>query len=214
MKILRKLINLDESTDESTLIKENGYRVKYILGEDNAHKITFANDLKQLKCLKKPSDKYFIGNGFDVHQFQKEKQMVLCGVDIDVDYGFKAHSDGDVAIHALIDSLLGACGIGDIGELFPDSDDKFKNISSMILLDSVIKKIKRFGFEICNVDITIIAQKPRLSIYKYEMKQNLAKVLQLKKQFINIKATTTEKVGFDGEERGISARVVVLIQKQ
>jgi len=129
--------------------------------------------------------------------------MVLCGVEITKEYGFRAHSDGDVAIHALIDAILGAMGAGDIGELFPDSDDKYKDINSTKLLKTVVKKVFRYGYEIVNVDLSIIAQQPKLKEYKNKMRHSLAKLLQIEPIFVNIKATTTEKLGFIGRGEGV-----------
>ena len=131
--------------------------------------------------------------------------MVLCGVSIDdVDYGFKAHSDGDVAIHALIDAILGAAGAGDIGELFPDTDDSFKDIDSKILLEACVRRVNRYGFDIVNADITIIAQAPRLGAYKPRMKAKIAEILGIAPFRVNIKATTTEKLGFVGRKEGVA----------
>ena len=130
--------------------------------------------------------------------------MYLCGVELKTNYGFKAHSDGDVAIHSLIDALLGASGMGDIGELFPDNDPKYKNIDSKKLLSYVVTKIYNYGYEIINVDITIIAQKPKLISYKQLFREKLAEILQLDKSKINIKATTTEKLGFVGRSEGVA----------
>jgi 2-C-methyl-D-erythritol 4-phosphate cytidylyltransferase/2-C-methyl-D-erythritol 2,4-cyclodiphosphate synthase len=190
-------------TDESSLIADFGGIVKFVKGDKDAKKITFNNDTKELSCLNKASNNFFIGNGFDVHPFEDNKKMVLCGVEVTKEYGFKAHSDGDVAIHALIDAILGAMGAGDIGELFPDSDDKYKNIDSTKLLTTVVKKVFRYGYEIVNVDLSIIAQQPKLKEYKNKMRHSLAKLLQIEPVFVNIKATTTEKLGFIGRGEGV-----------
>ena len=127
--------------------------------------------------------------------------MYLGGVKLDTDYGFKAHSDGDVVIHSLIDALLGAAGYGDIGEFFPDNDEKYKNISSIELLQKVLEILKKTGFEIVNADITIIAEKPKLQNYKTKIQRNLSNLLNAR---VNIKATTNEKMGFIGRGEGVS----------
>jgi len=191
-------------TDESSAIVANGGSRAFVLGDEDAHKITYPQDLKKLPCLQAPSKDILSGNGFDVHAFEANKEMWLGGVKIDVDYGFAAHSDGDVAIHALIDALLGAAGMGDIGMLFPDNDEQYKGIDSKKLLSDVAKKLASFGFEIVNVDVTIAAQKPRLSPYKLAMRKTLASVLNIAMQRVNIKATTTEKLGFIGRAEGVA----------
>ena len=192
-------------TDESTMVKACGGRVVYVEGQEHAAKITFAKDLAALPCIEPPVSDTFVGNGFDVHAFEAGRKMVLCGVSIDdVDYGFKAHSDGDVAIHALIDAILGAAGAGDIGELFPDTDDSFKDIDSKILLEACVRRVNRYGFDIVNADITIIAQAPRLGAYKSRMKAKIAAILGIAPFRVNIKATTTEKLGFVGRKEGVA----------
>jgi 2-C-methyl-D-erythritol 4-phosphate cytidylyltransferase/2-C-methyl-D-erythritol 2,4-cyclodiphosphate synthase len=192
-------------TDESTLVKAHGGNVVYVQGQEQAAKITFAADLAALPCIQPPVNDTFVGNGFDVHAFETGRKMVLCGVEIrDVDYGFKAHSDGDVGIHALIDAILGAAGAGDIGELFPDTDDAFKGIDSKILLEECVRRVSRYGFDIVNADITIIAQAPRLGAYKSRMKETIARILGIAPFRVNIKATTTEKLGFVGRKEGVA----------
>jgi len=138
-----------------------------------------------------------------VHAFDDKGEMFLGGVKIESDYGFKAHSDGDVAIHALIDALLGAAGMGDIGMMFPDSDEAYKGADSKELLKVVVTKLCNFGFVIINVDITVAAEKPRLGAYKKEMRKTISTILGLEAQRVNIKATTTEKLGFIGRGEGV-----------
>ncbi len=201
---LRKALETQEEfTDESSAIVANGGTRKFILGELNANKITFIKDLNSMECLSKPSTDILSGTGFDVHAFDETTDMYLGGVKIDSDFGFKAHSDGDVALHALIDALLGAAGMGDIGMIFPDSSDEFKDIDSKILLQRVVKKIYNFGFTIVNVDITIAAQTPRIGKYKLQMRRVIANILGCDSSRVNIKATTTEKLGFIGRSEGV-----------
>jgi len=200
------LLTTDEFTDESSAILAKGYSRVEVEGDETAHKLTKVSDMNKLPCLKAPYQDTLIGNGFDVHAFEEGKQMVLAGVKIDSSFGFKAHSDGDVAIHSLIDALLGAAGMGDIGTLFPDSDESYKNIDSKLLLKECVKRLHNCGFVIVNVDITIIAQTPRLSAYKAQMRQVLAQILHIEPFLCNIKATTTEKLGFTGRKEGVAVQ--------
>lgn len=202
--VLKKaLASVHEFTDESSAIVAAGGTRHLIQGQLGAHKITYAHDLLSLPCLKKPSRVTLIGNGYDVHAFEEGKAMVLGGVEIASSFGFKAHSDGDVAIHALIDALLGAAGMGDIGMLFPDTDQAYARIDSKKLLHVTCEKLQSFGFEVANVDITIVAETPRLAPYKDQIRERLAKVMNLSKGRINIKATTTEQLGFIGRKEGV-----------
>ncbi|MCK9492311.1 MAG: bifunctional 2-C-methyl-D-erythritol 4-phosphate cytidylyltransferase/2-C-methyl-D-erythritol 2,4-cyclodiphosphate synthase [Sulfurimonas sp.] len=203
-KVLKSALDTEiEYTDESSAIVAFGGSRKFIHGMADADKITYAKDLKKLPCLTPPSNDTFVGTGFDVHAFEDKKEMHLCGVKIDSEFGFKAHSDGDVAIHALIDALLGASGMGDIGEMFPDNSDEYKNIDSKVLLTKVCTKIKEFGFVIINVDITIAAQTPRIGSYKFAMRETIAAILGCENSRVNIKATTTEQLGFIGRSEGV-----------
>jgi len=212
-KSLKKALGQTKDfTDDSSAIKANGGKIEYVLGDKAANKLTSLEDIEVISSLQAPSSDIFIGNGYDVHQFETGKQMVLCGVDIDDKRGFKAHSDGDVAIHALIDALLGAIGAGDIGELFPDSDPAFKNIDSKKLLKKVISFIYGIGFEIINCDLTIMAQTPKLQAYKNLMKSTLANILHVEPLYVNIKATTTEKLGFIGREEGVAVNVTATLK--
>ena len=195
-----------EYTDDSSAIKAMGGKVTYVLGDCASLKLTFEKDLQEVACLKAPANSYFTGTGFDIHPFEEGKPMVLGGVLIDVPYGFKAHSDGDVLIHSVIDALLGAAGAGDIGEFFPDTQEEYKNIDSTKLLNTIVEFIKNVGYEIVNVDVTIIAQQPKINPYKMQIKTLLAEVLNIEKQFVNIKATTAEKLGFIGRKEGIAVQ--------
>ncbi|SFV75844.1 2-C-methyl-D-erythritol 4-phosphate cytidylyltransferase / 2-C-methyl-D-erythritol 2,4-cyclodiphosphate synthase [hydrothermal vent metagenome] len=203
--ILKEALQTEEEfTDESSAIVAYGGKRVFVLGDENAHKITYIEDLNKIPCLKKPSQDIFSGNGFDVHQLQEGGVMWLGGIKIDTPLSFKAHSDGDVAIHALIDALLGASGMGDIGTLFPDNDEQYKGIDSKKLLFEVVKRLYNYGFVIVNVDITITAQKPRIGAYKLAMREVLASILKIKEHRVNVKATTTEKLGFVGREEGVA----------
>jgi len=197
------LQSAQEFTDESSAIVANGGERLFVLGDENAHKITFIQDLHKIPCLQAPSSDVLNGNGFDVHAFDTKGEMWLGGVKIESDFGFLAHSDGDVALHSLIDALLGAAGMGDIGMLFPDNDAQYKGVDSKKLLQIVVEKLKSFGFCIVNVDITIAAQKPRVGKYKLSMRKVIAKILDIDMSRVNVKATTTEKLGFIGREEGV-----------
>ncbi len=212
-EILTQVLRTDiEYTDESSAIHAGGYKRFFVKGSLEAKKITRCDDLAMLACLKRATKEQFFGYGYDVHPFVEGKQMVLCGVEIASELGFLAHSDGDVALHALIDALLGAIGAGDIGELFPDSDERFKDISSLRLLEEVVGFIRRIGYEIVNVDITIMAEYPRISPYKDQMQEIVSEVLKIRKQRCNIKATTTEKLGFVGRKEGVAVSAVASLK--
>ncbi|MGA9046489.1 bifunctional 2-C-methyl-D-erythritol 4-phosphate cytidylyltransferase/2-C-methyl-D-erythritol 2,4-cyclodiphosphate synthase [Sulfuricurvum sp.] len=203
--VLRRALETDtEYTDESSAVVASGGTRYFIQGDTRAAKITHAGDTASLACLASPSPFTFTGNGFDVHPFEEGKPMVLGGVEIDSPFGFRAHSDGDVAIHALIDALLGAACLGDIGMLFPDADESYKNIDSKYLLAKCVEKLHHFGFVILHADITIIAQTPKISPYKDKMRLTLASYLHIPAARVNVKATTTEHLGFIGRREGVA----------
>lgn len=154
-----------------------------------------------------------VGQGYDVHKLVEGRDLILCGVKVPHEVGLLGHSDADVALHALSDALLGAAGLGDIGRHFPDNDDKFKGISSMILLKEVLEKIGEKGLIVNNVDVTIICQRPKLMDYIPKMQKNLADALKIPGDMVNVKATTTEKLGFEGRQEGISAMAVCLLKE-
>lgn len=153
-----------------------------------------------------------VGTGFDVHKLGDDRKLILGGVEIPFIKGLEGHSDGDVVIHAIIDSLLGAAGLGDIGEYFPSSDMKYKDINSITLLKSTVEIIKNAGWTIGNIDVTIIAQGPKLSTFIDLIKTSLSSSLDIKSNNINIKATTTDGLGFIGQGKGIACQSVALIQ--
>ena len=153
-----------------------------------------------------------IGHGYDVHKLTEGRELYLCGVKIDYEKGLHGHSDADVALHALCDAMLGAAALGDIGKHFPDSDEKYKGISSMILLEKTKKLIADHGLAVENADITIVCQKPKLAPYIAEMRNNISKVLGVDVSDVNVKATTTEGLGFEGEGLGISSTAIVLLK--
>ena len=154
-----------------------------------------------------------VGQGYDVHRLVEGRPLILCGVTIPHTLGLLGHSDADVALHALMDAMLGAMALGDIGKHFPDTDEAYRGISSMLLLRHVVALLKAHHARVTNCDVTIVAQKPKLLPYIPQMRQNVADVLELPLARVNIKATTTEKLGFEGEEKGISAQAVCMVQE-
>lgn len=155
-----------------------------------------------------------IGHGFDVHRLVPKRKLILCGVQIPCEVGLLGHSDADVALHALMDALLGAAALGDIGGLFPDSDVAYKGIDSSILLKRVLEHPGMAEYELGNCDLTIVAQKPRLAPYIGEMRRKIAALFEVDIARISVKATTTEKLGYTGRGEGIAAHCVVLICKK
>jgi 2-C-methyl-D-erythritol 2,4-cyclodiphosphate synthase len=153
-----------------------------------------------------------IGSGMDVHQLVSGRDLIIGGVPIDHEKGLKGHSDADVLIHSVCDAILGAAGLGDIGEHFPDTDPVYKGISSSILLKKCSNLLREQSYEIMNMDCIVFAQEPRLSPYKKEMASNIARVLDLAPDCVNVKATTTETLGFIGRGEGIAAQTTILIR--
>jgi len=154
-----------------------------------------------------------VGQGYDVHRFVDQGDVILGGVKIDYEQGLEAHSDGDVVLHALCDALLGAAALGDIGKHFPDTDPEFKGADSRVLLRHVYKIVQQKGYSLGNADITIIAQAPKMAPHIVAMCENIAADLTVDVDSINVKATTTEKLGFEGRKEGIAVQAVVLISK-
>jgi 2-C-methyl-D-erythritol 2,4-cyclodiphosphate synthase len=152
-----------------------------------------------------------IGQGFDVHQLVEGRKLIIGGVDIPYEKGLLGHSDADVLLHAICDALLGAAALGDIGRHFADTDAKFKNIDSRILLRETMHLVRGAGFRVANVDATIIAQAPKMAPHIHVMVENIAADLRLEKSAVNVKATTTEKLGYTGRGEGIAAQAVVLL---
>ena len=154
-----------------------------------------------------------VGHGMDVHRLVEERKLILCGVEVPHHLGLLGHSDADVATHALMDAMLGALAMGDIGKLFPDTDERFRGADSIKLYQHVYSLIQQRGWSLVNADVTIVAQKPKLRPYIDQMRQRLADAIGVDVEQISVKATTTEKMGFEGEERGISAHAVCLLEK-
>lgn len=191
-------------TDDATLVERAGFDVEIVEGDYQNIKITTKEDL--------PMENR-VGTGFDVHRFEDGRELILGGVTIPYEKGLAGHSDADVLIHALMDALLGAAALGDIGKHFPDTDEQYRGISSMKLLAKVSEMISENFYNIANVDVTIIAQEPKIAPHIEEMRGNIAGVLKLEKSRINIKGTTTEKLGFTGRKEGIAAEAVCSIYR-
>ena len=153
-----------------------------------------------------------IGHGYDVHRLVENRRLILGGVEIPWEKGLLGHSDADVLTHAIMDALLGAAGLGDIGKHFPDTDDRFLGADSLKLLEHVCTLLREHGYTVGNVDATVIAQRPKLAPFIPEMRRKLAAVMQLEESAVNVKATTEEKLGFTGEGLGISAHAVALLE--
>lgn len=152
-----------------------------------------------------------VGCGYDVHKLAADRKLILCGVEIPYESGLLGHSDADVALHALTDALLGAAGLGDIGRHFPDTDMKFKDADSMLLLRQVVGLLQKHGWQINNADVTIMAQRPKLAPYIEQMAANIAREMRIERSAVNVKATTTEKLGFVGRGEGMASEAVVSI---
>ena len=198
-----------QSTDDAALYEKYIGKVRVVMLPECADniKVTTMRDVSARECP------FRTGTGYDAHRMVEGRKLVLCGVEIPCDKGLLGHSDADVSVHALMDALLGAAALGDIGRHFPDSDARYKGISSLLLLDEVRKMLKDAGFCPVNVDVTIVAQRPKLKDYMGEMRQNIAAHLGLDEACVNVKATTTEGMGFEGEGLGISAQAAALIAR-
>lgn len=211
-------------TDDASLVERLGVKVAVALGSYANIKITTPEDLllaekicadrgmTMMQSLKMPQ--FRVGSGYDVHRLTRDRKLILCGVEVPYELGLDGHSDADVAVHALMDALLGAAALGDIGKHFPDTDGRFKGADSMKLLEHVLALLKERCWRVNNADVTIIAQKPKLAGYIPAMRDNLAKAMGLDADAVNVKATTTEKLGFTGRGEGIAAEAVVSLIKE
>ena len=191
-------------TDDASIVEWAGNEISIVDGDYGNIKITTREDL--------PMENR-VGTGFDVHRFAEGRQLVLGGVDIPYVRGLLGHSDADVLVHAVMDALLGAAALGDIGKHFPDSDEAYKDADSMVLLAKVKKMLEENFYNIGNIDVTLIAQKPKISPYIDEMRDNIAGVLGIDRSRVNIKGTTTEQLGFTGREEGIACEAVCSIYR-
>ncbi len=201
-------------TDEASLLEAAGIPVRIVEGSERNLKITRPEDLQVATALLREEQSMKIGHGFDAHRLVAGRKLVLGGVTIDYELGLDGHSDADVVAHALTDALLGALGAGDIGRHFPDTDPQYKGIDSLLLLEQVQQLVATRHYCLGNADITIVCQRPRLAPQLAEMQANLARCCKVFPEAINIKATTTEKMGYTGRGEGISAHAVVLLRAE
>ena len=223
-------------TDDAGIAEYAGHVVSMCQGDYANIKITTREDLPRAdsignagvanenprRCSERNSKEgavnlecgFRIGHGYDVHQLVEGRKLILCGVDVPHEKGLLGHSDADVALHALMDAMLGAAALGDIGKHFPDTDEKYRGISSMKLLQHVVELLRAEGFSLVNADITIIAQRPKIAGYIPKMRENIASVIGCDVSQINIKGTTTERLGFAGREEGIASEAVCILNKK
>ena len=211
----------ERATDDASLVERLGARVALTQGDTENIKLTTPEDMLFAEQVilrregRKEGDKGMrIGHGYDVHRLVEGRKLILCGVEIPYEKGLLGHSDADVALHALMDALLGAAALGDIGRHFPDTDPAYAGADSGKLLDHVVALLAQRGYRAQNVDVTIIAQRPKLKDYIEEMRSRVAAHLHVDADCVNVKATTTEKLGFEGEGLGISAHAVACIAKK
>ncbi|MCL2077449.1 MAG: 2-C-methyl-D-erythritol 2,4-cyclodiphosphate synthase [Oscillospiraceae bacterium] len=201
-------------TDDASLFEKAGIDVFITEGDYQNIKITTPEDLKIARGFigdtEIEMDDLRIGTGYDVHKFGENRKLILCGVEIPHEEGLLGHSDADVAVHALMDALLGALALGDIGKHFPDSESEYKGISSLVLLARVIRLINQKGYKPSNLDITIIAEKPKLAPYIFEMRENIAGICQIPIENVSLKATTEEGLGLAG--KGIGANAICMVK--
>jgi 2-C-methyl-D-erythritol 4-phosphate cytidylyltransferase/2-C-methyl-D-erythritol 2,4-cyclodiphosphate synthase len=213
LKKAHEMAGADEYTDDTSLVSRMGVDVKIVPGSNENIKITTPEDLIMIEKLMLPATETRTGTGFDVHAFStdKNRKLMLGGIKIPHEYALAGHSDADVALHALTDALLGALGEGDIGLHFPPSNPAFKNMDSRIFLEKTIDILTARGGHIVNADLTIICETPKISPYRDAMRNKIAEILKTDPARINVKATTTEGLGFTGRREGIAAQAVVSI---
>lgn len=200
-------------TDDASLVERLNIPVRLTLGDRRNVKLTTPEDMQMAEAfLHNDFPALRIGQGYDVHRLVEGRDLILCGVKVPHHLGLLGHSDADVALHALMDAMLGSMALGDIGRHFPDTDEQYRGISSMKLLEHVAALLREHGARVTNCDVTIAAQRPKLLPYVPQMRQNIASVLALPLDRVNVKATTTEHLAFEGREEGISARAVCMVQ--
>ena len=200
-------------TDDASLVERLNIPVRLTLGDRRNIKLTTPEDMQMAEAfLHNDFPALRIGQGYDVHRLVEGRDLILCGVKVPHHLGLLGHSDADVALHALMDAMLGSMALGDIGRHFPDTDEQYRGISSMKLLEHVAALLREHGACVTNCDVTIAAQRPKLLPYVPQMRQNIASLLALPLDRVNVKATTTEHLAFEGREEGISARAVCMVQ--
>jgi 2-C-methyl-D-erythritol 4-phosphate cytidylyltransferase/2-C-methyl-D-erythritol 2,4-cyclodiphosphate synthase len=200
-------------TDDASLVEAIGEKIVILRGDERNHKVTTMDDVPVLEFYMNGPTEHRVGSGYDVHPLANGRKLILGGVEIPFEKGLDGHSDADVLIHAIMDSLLGAAGLKDIGTYFPDTDKAFKNISSLVLLEKVRQILVENSCRIINVDATLMAQRPKIKPYVAKMVANIAKALQIDKLSVSVKATTTEHLGFVGQEEGMAAQAAAMVLK-
>ena len=201
-------------TDDASLVERLGHPVRLTEGNRRNIKLTTPEDLIMAETfLGRNFPALRVGQGYDVHRLVEGRDLILCGVNIPHTLGLLGHSDADVAVHALMDAMLGAMALGDIGKHFPDTDERYRGISSMKLLEHVVALLKERHARVTNCDVTIVAQKPKLLPHIPQMQANIASALELPLDRVNIKATTTERLAFEGREEGISAQAICMVEQ-
>ena len=202
------------ATDDASVMEHASEKVRITEGTRTNIKITEKDDLIMAEAVLSSGNAGFrIGMGYDVHRLTDNRKLILCGVEIPYPLGLLGHSDADVALHALMDAMFGAASLGDIGRHFPDDSEIYRGISSCLLLEKTVDIIYKAGYRFVNADITIIAQKPKIASYIPEMIRKISQIIRCNQEQISVKATTTERLGFEGREEGISAQAVCLLEK-
>lgn len=216
-KALNNKANIFDCTDDNMLVEHIGEKIYTVeTGKQNI-KITTPEDIEYAEYIIKRREamrEIRVGHGYDVHRIVANRKLVLGGVEIPYDKGLLGHSDADVVTHAIMDAMLGACALGDIGRHFPDNSDEYKDISSLTLLKRVKDLVFKSGYEVVNIDATIVLQRPKIAPYVDQMIENISQILDLEYGRINIKATTTEGLGFTGREEGACAHAVVTVKNK
>ena len=202
-----------EPSDDVELAVNNGLKVRIVEGDEKNIKITTMNDIEKINSTSKSFLKIRTGIGYDVHAFEAGNELILCGLKIPFNKSLKGHSDADVGMHAITDAIYGAIAEGDIGTWFPPNDIKWKNSNSEVFLKHANSLLTKKGYVISNLDCTIICEEPKIQPYTQKMRINMENILQITKDRISIKATTTEKLGFTGRKEGIAVQAIITVQK-
>lgn len=197
------------ATDEASILEQAGRRVRLVPGEQENFKVTEPGDRERAQRQLGPRTR--VGYGYDVHAFAEGRPCILGGLEFPGEVGLQGHSDADVVLHAVMDALLGAAGLGDIGKLFPDTDDRFLGANSQVLLEEVMVQVREAGFLVGNLDLTILAERPKIGPRRDEMRRRIATLLSVEEGQINVKASTSEGLGFVGRREGIACQAVVLL---
>lgn len=203
-----------EATDDARMAMAAGYDVAIVAGDERLSKYTFASDFDSDAPHSCVMQMFRTGTGYDVHRLVRGEELWLCGIQIDHDMGLSGHSDADVALHALTDAILGAAAIGDIGEHFPPSDPQWRGASSDRFLAHAVSLVADKGYRLCNVDVTIICESPKIGPHRDAMRQRVSEILQIDRDDVSIKATTTERLGYTGRGEGIAAQAVATLMRE